>query len=139
MSLGRRSPLLRKAVSPATLERLCKRVVMDLRDNQTCQRCGRTDRRLEWCHVITRNAPSLYYKPWNTLALCGPRIFAWSCHFWFDTHKGKDGEAMKWWSEKFPGRALMLEAWRHDRSRPKIDRWLEKLDLEAEIARWEGA
>lgn len=124
-----------KPPSRKTLTDLCRKLVVVLRDQNTCQRCGSTDRRLEWSHVITRNAPSLIYVPWNSLALCGPRRYRWTCHYWFDSNKS---ESIEWWREKFPDRARALDAWRHNRKQPKIDRSAEKLWLQNELSRWEA-
>jgi hypothetical protein len=128
-------PVSPKRVSLTALRDACRKLVVELRDGNACVRCGRHGEgtRIEWSHVITRNAPSLIYKPWNSMALCGPRKYRWTCHYWFDSNKS---ESMKWWEQKYPERAVALLAWRHDRRRPKIDRGLELMALRQEIERW---
>lgn len=109
----KRSPIRRqskKHVSESALRAACRKYIVELRDLNTCQRCGRTDRKLEWAHVMTRDARSLIYVPWNSLALCGPRINIHSCHGWFDSNKEA---GLAWWEQKFPARAVLLQHWRH--------------------------
>ncbi len=142
-AMAKRTPVrtsLRKRTRNASLsenKRLCRRLVVELRDRNTCQRCGRRHevRAQEWAHVITRNAPSLICVEWNTMSLCGPRINNASCHGWFDNNKEA---GMAWWREKFPERALALDLWRHMRNRPRIDREAERLYLLAQIAVYEA-
>lgn len=111
---------------------LCRKLVVEIRDRHTCQRCGRTQGKIEWSHVITRNAPSLYCVPWNSLALCGPKLYSWTCHYWWHANSK---ESLAWWEEKFPERALLLQAWRHARPRRTPDRRLEAQWLDQEIQR----
>lgn len=114
----------------AKAKALCRRLVVEIRDQNTCQRCGRTKGKIEWCHVITRNAPSLVNVPWNSLALCGPKVYSWSCHHWFDSNKS---ESIVWWEQKFPDRAQLLQAWRHTEPHRTPDRRLEARWLENQI------
>lgn len=117
-------------ISHAALTKACRQLVVEIRDRSTCQRCGARNKKLEWSHVITRNAPSLIFVPWNSMALCGPRINKDSCHHWFDSNKES---GMAWWRETFPERAKLLDAWRHERKRRKIDRSLELAWLTQQI------
>lgn len=116
---------------------VCRRIVVEIRDQNTCQMCGKTieQTRIEWAHVVTRNAKSLIFVPWNSLALCGPRINSTSCHNWWHTNPV---QANLWWADKFPDRAEKLTIWRHDRHKPKINRMLELLWLQQEEQRLAG-
>lgn len=96
------------------LNRLCRQLVVEVRDGNRCQRCPipRSDVQIHWAHVITRGAKSAQWVEWNSLALCA------GCHFWFDGHREK---GLKWWSAKFPEREVLRLAWKAQRSRPKIN------------------
>ena len=125
----------RKADPAKECKWLCRRLVVELRDQNTCQRCGASSERsqIHWAHVKNRGAKSLVCAPWASLALCA------GCHFWFDAHKGSitnPGDGMKWWIEKFPERAVRLSFWNHQRNRPKINYSIEKLWLEQELAQY---
>lgn len=114
-----------------TLNDLCRRLVVEIRDRNRCQRCPNRieNAQIHWAHVESRQAKSIQWVEWNSLALCA------GCHFWFDAHKGtvlRPSEAMIWWREKFPERALALDAWRQQR-RPKVDRQLIRLYLEQQL------
>lgn len=115
----------------AVLDRLCRYLVVELRDRNTCQRCGATalTHKIDWSHVVTRGAKSIRWTEWNSKALCA------GCHRWWGSHPL---EASTWFREKFPERVILMEAWRQQRSRPKIDRGLVRLYLEAEIAKHGG-
>ena len=142
--IRRKTPMQRRhftasAVSQArarigtNLTKLCRKLVVELRDDNTCQRCGKRwngPHSIEWAHVKTRNAQSLIYVPWNSLALCGPKRYAWSCHYWWHS---RVGEAMGWWRDTFTDRAVLLEAWEHAKRHPPIDRAAERLWLENAI------
>jgi hypothetical protein len=115
------------------LKRLARYYVVVIRDKNTCQKCGHTiqTHKIEWCHVKNRNAPSLVCVPWNSLALCTGH------HFWFDAHKGSIGrpaEALAWWMEKFPDRAVSLQSWECESRHRKFDLELERMYLEERIA-----
>jgi 5-methylcytosine-specific restriction endonuclease McrA len=112
------------------LDAMCRTLVRH-RDHWTCQHCG-SKRAPEWSHVKTREAKSIQWVPWNSMILCGPRINKDSCHNWWHTNVN---EAMAWWREKFPDRALLLEMWQHDRHRPKLDRQATRLWLQQETAK----
>ena len=116
-------------------EELCRHLVVVLRDEETCQRCGAPSSRsqIHWAHVKNRGAKSLVCAPWASLALCA------GCHFWFDAHKGslaRPGEGMEWWMKAFPMRAVALRAWEHERRHPKVDYGLLCVFLQAEINRF---
>lgn len=114
--MRRGGPIRRKKADPLArrLKDLCRFYVVLIRDRETCQRCGSRGitRGVQWCHVLSRKAPSLVCVPVNSLALCA------ACHFWFDANKGKlvaPGEGLEWWIEKFPDRALALGQWQRSR------------------------
>lgn len=134
----RRSKLVASAIGKARraverkLDDLCRKLVVLRRDQNTCQRCGKRGEdghRIEWCHVRKRNAKSIQWTPWNTLGLCGPRLNSTSCHHWFDTHPT---EAVAWWAEKWPERALQLEAWRHEKKH-RVDYAIEEMWLRQQL------
>lgn len=120
----------RRKTTDRLLTELCRKLVVEIRDRNTCQKCGAIHRKLEWAHVHRRNAKSLIYVPWNSLALCGPRIYSWSCHHWFDSNKSV---SLEWWKNKFPSRALALQSWMHNRNHRKVDREADRLYLEQKI------
>jgi hypothetical protein len=116
--------------------KLCRRLVVEIRDCHRCQRCGNRcfEAKIDWAHVKNRGARSLVFVPWASLALCT------GCHFFFDGNKGNrlhPGEGMLWWREKFPDRALALDAWERNRNKPRVDRHVEKLWLQQELAKLE--
>jgi len=118
------------------LTKLCRRLVVELRDNGICQRCQAhaSQSQIHWAHVRAGRAATLTWAPWASLALCA------GCHFWFDGNgNGKpDTQSRRWWAEKFPDRDLLLRAWEQERSRKKFDPELTKHWLEQEIARYGG-
>lgn len=112
------------------LNRLARRLVVECRDKNTCQRCGKTsaESQIHWAHVIGRLAKSIQWTPWNSLALCA------GCHFWFDgDNRAKARE--EWWAVKWPDRALQLQVWRSKKPRP-IDLDLERAFLLQELDRF---
>lgn len=57
-----------------------------------CERCGGSDGRLEWHHVIGRRCRALRWRPENALALCV------ACHRWWHAHPQV---ALRWFAETF--------------------------------------
>ena len=108
------------------LDALCRRLVVEIRDRNTCQRCGATAARskIDWSHVVTRGAKTARWAPWNSKALCA------GCHQWWGSHPK---QAWEWFEGRFPERALNVRAWEHERRRPKIDHQLIRLFLESEL------
>ena len=110
------------------LDKLCRELVVVLRDQSTCQRCLATrdgspisrPTQIHWAHVVTRNAKSIRWREFNVLALCA------GCHSWFDHNKR---EAWPWFAARFPERALAIDAWRADRHKKRVDLSLEALSL----------
>ena len=118
-------------------KKLCRYLVVELRDQNTCQRCPNHTgiAKIDWAHVKNRGAKSLVVAPYASLALCA------GCHFWFDGRKGsmaRPGEGMLWWMQKFPERATQLAYWEHHRSRPKINYRVAVAWLKQEIQRYGG-
>jgi hypothetical protein len=113
------------------LDALCRRLVVELRDRNTCQRCGKRaeQSKIDWSHVVTRGAKSIRWSEFNSKALCA------GCHQWWGSHPL---EAGRWLEEKWPQRALALAVWRHEKRRPKIDRGLIRLHLLQRIRELEG-
>lgn len=72
-----------RTVSDATLNKLCRQLVVVIRDKDTCQRCGATyaQRQIQWAHVHNRTAKSIQWQPWASLALCA------ECHMWADSNR----------------------------------------------------
>lgn len=131
MSPLRRSARLRprskQAIKDKELDALCRRLVVELRDNNTCQRCGANER-IQWAHIHTRRVKSLRWRAENSLALCA------GCHLHWHHHPL---EAVQEFCAKFPTRASLLHM---VRSVPqKINRDAIKLWLEQEIAKLEAA
>ena len=58
----------------------------------SCERCGASDGRLEWHHVITRRVVALRWESANSLALCQP------CHRWWH---GNPKAALEWFVGRF--------------------------------------
>ena len=87
--------------------------MVEIRDKSTCQRCGKTsaESQIHWAHVQNRQAKSIQWTPWNSLALCA------GCHFWFDGDNRKAARD-EWWAIKWPQRAAALEVWRSLRAKP---------------------
>lgn len=111
------------------LDDLCRKLVVERRDQNTCQRCGAPKSRsqIHWCHVITRGAKSIQWTEWNSLALCA------GCHFWFDGEHRKHARE-GWWAGEWPDRALALQAWRQQRRRPKLDYALIRMYLMQQLS-----
>jgi len=109
------------------LDRLARQLIVEIRDRNTCQRCGATaaKSKIDWSHVLTRAAKAVRWSEFNSKALCA------GCHMWWGSHPI---EAADWWRAKFPERALALQEWRHQRRRPRIDRGLIRLYLLQKIA-----
>ena len=90
------------------LDKAARRQVVEARDWNTCQRCGRINEQfdvlhqryvvIQWAHVHTREYYVTRWEPENSLALCD------SCHVFFDNHKVLSYE---WFRKKFP------ERWEH--------------------------
>lgn len=123
---------LKKAGPNRAIERrlnaLCRRLVVVVRDHNTCQRCGSSgqDSQIHWAHVQNRQAKSIQWRPFNSLALCA------GCHFWFDGDNRKAARE-EWWASKWPDRAQQLAIWKTSRP-PKINFALEQAWLEQELA-----
>ena len=112
------------------LDALARHLVVVLRDRNTCQRCGNRwpVKQIQWAHILNRQAKSIQWTPWASLALCS------GCHMWFDADRTR-GRA--WWAEKFPERAQRLAIWRATRSRP-VSLGMEREWLRQEIERYQG-
>jgi len=116
------------------LDELCRKVVVEVRDKETCQRCGNTKaagNKIDWAHVKAGRSINLAWIPWASMALCA------GCHFYFDANgNGRVGSPSRfWWAGKFPKRDVLLRVWEQQRSRPKFDPLATRLWLEQEIAR----
>lgn len=125
----------RRKTSERLLKELCRRLVVELRDGNRCQYdgCGNTadNAKIDWAHIKNRGAKSIVYAPWNSLALCVGH------HRWLDGNKGNlmhPGAGLLWWLAKYPERAIVLRHWEHDRRKQPINREVERLFLEQEIA-----
>jgi len=80
--------------------------VIKLRDNYTCQRCGKKykpgDRGLDAAHVVSRRYRATRYLPANGVALCT------GCHLFL--HARPD-EFRRWFEAKYPFKySFLLEA-----------------------------
>ena len=91
------------------LDKVARREIVEERDGNECQRCGRREGEyrphdgetgiravvIQWCHVHTREYLLTRWEPDNSFAGCD------ACHVWFDNHKvlGFD-----WFVKKFPER-----------------------------------
>lgn len=110
--IARKKPLRRRSPERAKIEkdlnRLCRYLVVELRDKNTCQRCGATTGKIDWAHIFTRNHKRLQWNPDNSLALCA------GCHLWFDRERIA---AWDWFYQRFQQRAANLLWQRSDRSR----------------------
>lgn len=90
-----RRPRRGNAVTPRRdpVHDLWSRVVRT-RDGWRCRKCGRArdeGYQMHAAHVLGRGrASKLRYHVGNGVTLCFP------CHRWFDTHRGRDGEAERW-------------------------------------------
>lgn len=115
-------PRLLQRQQEKELDGLCRRLVVEVRDRNVCQRCGARaeSSQMHWSHVVTRGAKSIRWTEWNSKAMCA------GCHMWWGSHPVDAGA---WWRAKFPERAALLDAWRQQRRRPKVDRQLIRLYL----------
>ena len=116
------------------LDALCREVVF-LRDGGKCRKCGRSDRKLDLSHVISKGAARhLRHDLDNVKILCA------GCHMnWWHMGRGRKAsldlecknECLEWWKGEIGPdryRALILRANRHS----KLDPRMVKLYLEAE-------
>lgn len=104
------------------LSRLCRILVVEIRDGNRCQRCGAEAERskIDWSHVVTRGAKSIKWTEWNSKALCA------GCHQWWGGHPI---EASEWWREKYPEREIQRLAWKQQRKKQPIQHELIRLYL----------
>lgn len=89
----------------AELDKACRVEVVEMRDQNICQRCGKADGEwdeareryvvIQWAHVHTREYYITRWEPDNSLALCD------ADHVWFDNHKVLSYE---WFRKKWPER-----------------------------------
>lgn len=117
MTLGRRSPLRRKAepLKRSTIKRsafkssirtssrarrereldaTAKRLIIAL-DGAWCRRCGVSHRALECHHLITKRRKHLRYDPDNLVILCA------ECHDWWHSHSTR-AERWEWAASALP-------------------------------------
>lgn len=104
------------------LDALCREIVM-LRDNNTCQKCGRTDR-IQWAHIVTRGIQSMRWEPDNSFALCQ------GCHYHGHLNPL---QFMLWFTQTYPARAARLTMMRQ--TTHKLDRKGMMLWLKMEISK----
>lgn len=149
--LARRSrlrPVSKKQVTVAALNKLARHLVVVLRDEGACQRCGTSSHdawhrnragkmepgppQIHWAHIRAGRAKSLAHQPWAAMALCA------GCHFWFDANgNGKPGSASReWWAAQFPDRDILLRHWEHQDRHPCWAPAITKAFLEQEIAKF---
>ena len=102
--------------------------VVKLRDNYTCQRCGRkyrpdnTKGSLDWAHIYSRSRYSMRWLLLNAVALCC------GCHkFWHDNPT----ESGQWFKDKWPHRYEYLQGKRKEPMRTirtsELAQWLEDM------------
>lgn len=106
--IKRNKKTLRKNRMIKALDANCRAEVVEVRDGNTCQRCGARDGewiselqryvKIQWCHVMTREYHILRWEPDNSFAGCD------RCHVWFDQHKLLSYE---WFRKTWP------ERWEH--------------------------
>lgn len=122
-------PVNKKALEKAC-DKLARHLIVVLRDNNTCQRCGnRGDDgyKIDWSHVHTRRIKSLRWAWENSKALCA------GCHMWWGAYREQSRE---WFINKYPERWMVLQAHLQQKRRaPDLE--LIKLHLESEIGRLE--
>jgi hypothetical protein len=109
-------------------DKLCRYLIVELRDKNTCQRCGKKKEdgwKIDWSHVITRRTKSLRWHEFGSKALCG------GCHLWWGM---KPEESRVWFAEKFPERWAFLNLVRQTNTKAP-DLILTKKYLQAEIER----
>jgi len=97
-----------------------------------CVRCGRqAPYKIDAAHIFSRGAhPRLKYHPDNGFPLC------FVCHRWYDTHKGKGGEAETWARQVLGRRYDKLRVL--ERAVGKVDKVLSQIVLEAIVREAEG-
>lgn len=100
-------------------------IAIRVRDQDTCQRCGRRAPRwkLDAAHILSRgSAPRLKYELDNGILLCV------LCHRWADS----EGEAFRAWiEERWPGRIQRLRI--AEKARGKLDREMARAALRAAL------
>jgi len=90
----------------AALDADCRKRVVEERDQNTCQRCGKREGewdseiqrpvKIQWAHVHTREYHVTRWEEDNSLALCDRD------HVWFDNHKVLSYEWFrKHWNERW--------------------------------------
>lgn len=112
-------------------DKLCRHLVVILRDKNTCQYCGKRGDdgwKIDWSHVITRRVKSLRHHEFNSKALCAYH------HIWWGM---KPEESRLWFAEKFPERWAFLNLARQQKSKAP-DLKLTKQYLLDAIRRAEG-
>lgn len=86
----------------AELDAIAREQIVIVRDENTCQRCGKKDGEyhddgkkvvIQWSHVLSRVHYCIRWDPNNSKALCSKD------HFWWENHKG---EAYYWFSKNWP-------------------------------------
>lgn len=87
---------MKKSTLKNKLDTLC-RIVIKLRDDYTCQRCGSpcSGRGCHWSHIYSRKAYSMRWDLLNSLVLCA------GCHQWYHSNPLSGRE---WFEQKFPAR-----------------------------------
>ena len=88
------------------LDDICREVIR-LRDDNCCQRCGKTIKgsNSHPCHVVAKgNGASL--RRWDLLNIF---LGCMHCHRWWHDNPTESG---KWFAEKFPARDAYLEIYR---------------------------
>jgi hypothetical protein len=96
---------LKQARTVAALDADCRKRVVEDRDHNTCQRCGKQQGEwdsevqrpvnIQWAHVHTRDYHVTRWEEDNSLALCDRD------HKWFDNHKVLSYE---WFRKRWPER-----------------------------------
>jgi hypothetical protein len=80
------------------------------RDGNACIRCGKRER-LQLAHVHTRAQLSLRHDLDNLMTLCA------GDHLWWHHHPS---DAVTWWADKYPERALRLGVLRRTAHKPDL-------------------
>lgn len=96
----------RRRASVRELDQLCRALVF-ARDQQ-CVRCGSTEKG-QWAHVYTRRLLALRWDLDNSMILCA------GCHLHWH-HRPL--EAVTWWAEQYPERAVRLRSKAQVMTRP---------------------
>ena len=81
------------------LDKLCREVIR-IRDNKTCQKCGKGYDKMDCSHVIPRGNKRLRWDLKNLKQLCS------RCHIWW--WHDSPLEARRWFKDKFPDRYQYL-------------------------------